>query len=66
MQSFHAAQSALAGCDRRALRPAVMMMMHYRRLLAALERRGWTRIEVPVRISAPEKILIALRYGVFA
>ena len=42
------------------------MMMHYRRLLAALQRRGWARLDVPVRISTPEKILIALRYGVFA
>ena len=65
-QKFDEAQSALAGCDRRALRPGVVMMMHYRRLLAALERRGWTRLEVPVRISKPEKLLIALRHGVFA
>ena len=65
-QRFDEAQAALAGCDRRALRPGVMMMMHYRRLLAALERRGWTRIEVPVRISKPEKLLIALRHFVFA
>ena len=63
---FDAAQSALADCDGRALRPAVVMMMHYRRLLAALQRRGWTSLDAPVRISAPEKILIALRYGVFA
>ena len=65
-QKFDEAQSALAGCDRRALRPGVAMMMHYRRLLAALERRGWTRLEVPVRISRPEKLLIALRHLVFA
>ena len=63
---FDAAQAALGNCDRRALRPAVVMMMHYRRLLAALERRGWTRLDMPVRISTPAKILIALRYGVFA
>ncbi|MCY4549711.1 MAG: presqualene diphosphate synthase HpnD [Defluviicoccus sp.] len=65
-QKFDEAQSALADCDRRALRPGVVMMMHYRRLLAALERRGWTRLEVPVRLSKPEKLLIALRHGVFA
>ncbi|MDE0058547.1 MAG: presqualene diphosphate synthase HpnD [Defluviicoccus sp.] len=65
-RKFDEAQSALAGCDRRALRPGVVMMMHYRRLLAALERRGWTRLEVPVRISKPEKLLIALRHFVFA
>lgn len=62
---FAEARSALAQCDRRALRPAVVMMVHYRRLLAALERRGWSRLDVPVRISTPAKILIALRYGLF-
>ena len=66
VERFDEARAALADCDRRALRPAVAMMVHYRRLLAALERRGWTRLDVPVRIPAPEKLLIALRYGVFA
>ena len=65
-EKFAGANAALKVSDRRALRPAVVMMMHYRRLLRALERRGWTSIDVPVRISTPEKILIALRYGVFA
>ena len=65
-ERFEEARAALADCDRRALRPGVAMMMHYRRLLRALERRGWTRIDRPVRISAPAKLLIALRYGVFA
>ena len=63
---FAAAMAALEKCDRRALRPAVVMMVHYRRLLEALEERGWTGLDVPVRISRPEKILIALRHGVFA
>ncbi len=65
-EKFAGARAALMECDRRALRPAVAMMTHYRRLLAALEKRGWARLDVPVRISRPEKILIALRYGVFA
>ena len=65
-ENFAGASAALRQCDRRALRPAVVMMMHYRRLLEALEKRGWTRLDLPVRISRPEKILIALRYGVFA
>ena len=65
-ERFAGARAALKECDRRALRPAVVMMMLYRRLLEALERRGWTSLDVPVRISKPEKILIALRYGVFA
>ena len=65
-EKFAGARAALKECDRRALRPAVVMMTHYRRLLEALEKRGWTRLDVPVRISRPEKVLIALRYGVFA
>ena len=65
-ERFAGARAALKECDRRALRPAVVMMMLYRRLLEALERRGWTSLDVPVRISKPEKILIAFRYGVFA
>ena len=65
-ERFAGARAALKECDRRALRPAVVMMMHYRRLLEVLERRGWTSLDVPVRISKPEKILIAFRYGVFA
>ena len=65
-EKFAGARTALEECDRRALRPAVVMMTHYRRLLQALEKRGWTRLDVPVRISRPEKILIALRYGVLA
>ena len=65
-ERFAGATAALAECDRRALRPAVVMMVHYRRLLAGLEKRGWTRLDIPVRISRPEKILIAIRHGVFA
>ncbi|MDE0176272.1 MAG: presqualene diphosphate synthase HpnD [Defluviicoccus sp.] len=65
-ERFAGAAAALEECDRRALRPAVVMMVHYRRLLEALEKRGWTRLDVPVRISRPEKILIAIRHGVFA
>lgn len=63
---FAGARTALEECDRRALRPAVVMMTHYRRLLEALEKRGWARLDVPVRISTPEKILIAFRHGVLA
>ena len=62
---FGEAETALGACDRRALRPARVMMMNYRRVLQELERRGWSRLDAPVRISRPEKILIAFRYGMF-
>ena len=63
-ERFAEAETAFRACDRRALRPARAMMMNYRRVLGELERRGWSHLETPVRISRPEKILIALRYGV--
>lgn len=63
-QRFDEAAAALAGCDRRALRPAVIMMMIYRRILDRLVRRGWHRLDEPVDVARPEKIWIALRHGI--
>ena len=60
---FADAESALARCDRHKLRPAVIMMMVYRRILDKLERRGWRRLDEPVEVAKPEKLWIALRYG---
>jgi phytoene synthase len=60
---FDEAEAALADCDRRALRPSVIMMTVYRRILERLVRRGWQRLGEPVEVSKPEKIWIALRHG---
>jgi phytoene synthase len=60
---FDDAEAALADCDRRALRPSVIMMTIYRRILERLVRRGWQRLDEPVEVSKPEKIWIALRHG---
>jgi phytoene synthase len=49
--------------DRRALRPAVVMMHVYRRTLDRLIARGWRRLEDPVRLAKPERLWLALRYG---
>ncbi len=51
--------------DRRKMRPAIVMMEVYRRILDKLIDRGWTRVNQPVRISKISKLFIALRYGLF-
>ena len=47
----------------RRIRPAVLMMAVYRELLDRLEERGWTRIDVSIRLTRLRKMLLALRYG---
>ncbi|MEX0814604.1 MAG: presqualene diphosphate synthase HpnD, partial [Dongiaceae bacterium] len=61
---FAEARVLLAACPRRPMRPAVVMMTVYGRLLDRLVRRGWTRLDAPVRLSAAEKFWVALRHGV--
>ena len=63
-QRFDEALGALADCDRRALRPASIMRTIYRRVLDRLQKRGWERLDLPVKVSKPEKLWIALRYGI--
>ncbi len=65
LRRFAEAEAALAGSDRRRLRPAVVMMHVYRRTLDLLLARGWRRLDRPVRVSKPVKLWYALRYGVF-
>ena len=60
---FRDAAAAMARCDRRAMRPARLMGATYAAVLRRLERRGWRRLEVPVRLSKFEKIWLLLRYG---
>ena len=62
---FERADALLAACDRRRLRPAVLMMEVYRRTLARLNARGWRRLDEPVRIAKPERLWIALRHGLW-
>ncbi len=47
----------------RRIRPAVLMMAVYRELLDRLEERGWTRLDVGIRLTRFRKLLLALRYG---
>lgn len=60
---FAEAHAALADCARRPMRPARVMMEVYRRTLARLRARGWSRLGEPVSLPKAEKIWIALRHG---
>jgi phytoene synthase len=62
-QRFDEAIAAMRACDRRKIRPAVVMMHVYRRVLEQLIRRGWRRLDEPVKVSKAAKFWIALRYG---
>ena len=60
---FEEAASVLATCDRRRMRPAIMMMEAYRRIFRRLSRRGWARIDRPVALSRLEKLWVLFRHG---
>jgi phytoene synthase len=60
---FQRTRELIASCDSRPLKPCILMMQVYERILARLEARGWHRPRVPVRVSKAEKLWIALRYG---
>lgn len=64
-QRYAEAAAAIRDCDRRNVRPAIVMMHVYRQILDKLTRRGWKRLDEPVRLSKSAKIWIALRYGLF-
>lgn len=60
---FDEAAGIAAQCDRRRVRPAVIMMQVYRRTFDRLVARGWRRWAEPVSVSRAEKLWVALRYG---
>ncbi|MFO1153460.1 MAG: presqualene diphosphate synthase HpnD [Rhodospirillales bacterium] len=60
---FSEAATVLAACDRRQVRPAIIMMEVYRRTLVRLVRRGWQRWAEPVSVPSGEKLWVALRHG---
>ena len=55
----------LAEIGWRNMRPAVLMMAVYRDLLDRLEKRGWKRLDNPIRVPRSRKMWFALRYGLF-
>jgi len=60
---FQEAKGLIAQCDRRALRPAVIMLEAYHRLLVKLRREGWRDPRARLSISRLEKLWVAARYG---
>jgi phytoene synthase len=60
---FADAERHFAHGDRRALRPAMVMMHVYRRTLDRLIERGWHQLETPVRLAKRERLWVAVRYG---
>ena len=60
---FREADAAMARCNRGAMKPARLMAGMYAAILARLERRGWERVEIAIKVPKWQKLWIALRYG---
>ncbi len=60
---FDETRRLLSRCDQRRLRPSVVMMEVYERLLGLLEARGWHQPDRAVRVPSATKLWIALRLG---
>ncbi|MGH6945594.1 MAG: presqualene diphosphate synthase HpnD, partial [Geminicoccaceae bacterium] len=60
---FREAKLRFAEGDRARLRPALIMMQIYWRTLERLLARGWQQLDEPVRLSKPERLWLAVRYG---
>ena len=62
---FRDAARWMARCDRRAMKPARLMGATYAAILVRLERRGWRRLGVAVKLSKWAKLRIAARHLLF-
>ena len=58
------AEIMLDRSDAQALKPAVVMMMSYRRILGRLVSRRWQNLDHDAGLSNAQKLWITLRYGV--
>ena len=61
---FEEARAMIATCDPDQIRPAVMMMEVYHRILHKMTLHGWTHRGARVRLSALEKLWVVFRYGI--
>jgi len=61
---FKTAIELAAGCDRDRVRPAMMMLQVYHRILKRLRRRGFADLHTPVALGKGAKLWVAFRYGV--
>ena len=64
-ERFRQADVVLARCDRRALRPALLMMGIYDRLLQRLTAQGWRSGTLPPPLTTTQKLWAAGRYGLW-
>jgi phytoene synthase len=62
---YDAADTALAQCSRRAMRPAAIMKAIYRATFDLLVAADWCDLDRPVRTPTPVKLWLALRHGIF-
>ena len=62
---FGRVRALLSRGDRRHLRPCIIMMEMYERVLSRLVSRGWVDIERNVAVPRTEKLWIVLRHGLF-
>lgn len=60
---FALSDRLLAKGDRGKLRPALIMMHSYRRILARLKQKDWQRLERRERLSKIERLWIGIRHG---
>jgi phytoene/squalene synthetase len=58
---FAAADAALMHFDRAALKPAILMMENYRRVLARLQARGWGVRQGKLRLSTADRLHLLTR-----
>ena len=61
---FANALALAASCDPARVRPAMMMLQVYRRILDRLQWRGFEDLRRPVSLSKLTKLWVAVRYGV--
>lgn len=62
---FGSVRDLLGRADRRHLRPCIIMMEMYERVLSRLESRGWVDIGRKVSVPRTEKLWIVVRHGLF-
>ncbi len=60
---FSAAESAMAACNRKAMRPAALMAATYRATLELLLASKWRDLGRRVALSTPQKLWLVLRHG---
>ena len=61
---FIEARAIMADCEPGQIRPAIMMMEVYHRILGKLTAQGWVSHAVRVRLSRLEKLWVVFRYGI--